>query len=57
MARARIAEGICCPSCMSWWATVAIRFAVVDRRVWSARWWVDTFAAWAVAAVITRKGG
>lgn len=54
--RAKIAEGLTCPSCCAWYATVAIRIATDRQGITTARWWRDTFAIWAAAAVITRKG-
>ena len=54
---AKIAEGITCPSCMSWWATVAIRLTTEPKGCCTARWWRDTFAIWGAAAILTRKGG
>lgn len=55
--RAKLAEGVTCPSCVAWHCVVWARLLVDRRGVWSARWWVDTFAAWGLASVLTRVGG
>lgn len=50
------AEGLSCPSCMSWWATIFM-FALTRRRGDWRTLIRDVFATWALAAILTRKGG
>ncbi len=49
-----LGELLDCPTCLSWWAGLAVTVARRGVRPWSARWWLDAFGTWAVAQQMVR---